>query len=427
MFKKVANTFIIKLLTALINLVIAILISQWLGAGGKGEQSLFVATVSITIYISGLFGYIPVCYLTSQKKTINYYLIGVVWAIISALLAYIILSNTSLINKKYVFYISIITFFAGLSEVNLTIFMIRERIRFYNLAFFIQPLSLIIALFSFFFFVDNFTIYHFIYSFILSHIIMFIGSLSGSYIYFTEIRNFKFQNLLLDFLSMLRYGFFNQAALIFQLIAIRGSFYVLEKLSSIESVGIFSNGIAIIESLRIINRSLALVFYSRVINSSDEKYTNKLFNKFSIISFWLQISALIVIAIIPNQVYIFLFGEDFSSLKHIIILLMPGAIFYGQSFMSAHYFSGKGKHHINMISNIINMIFVIILCFVLVPNYDINGAIWATNVGYIFLFIIQFYFIKKKFKVSILSQVYDKETFTEFQQRFLDYLKERGR
>lgn len=425
MIKKVIHTFTIKVLTALISLGVAILISQWLGANGKGVQSLFVATFSITVLFAGLFGLLPLSYLIPRKATINYYIISNIWSIIAACLVFIILKNISIVQDDFIYYITILTYLASVSEANLSIYLIREKLFFYNIAFFIQPASLIILLFIFYKISVDFTIFHFIHAYLISFIVQFIVSLRGARRYIKEIKNFNIFTIISDSLSMLRYGFFNQSALIFQMIALRGSFYILEKFSTLENIGIYSNAVAIVESIRIINRSLALILFSRIINSENKKYNNKLFKKFSILSFWSQVAAILILIIIPNSLYTFLFGKDFSSLKNIIILLIPGIIFYGQYLISNHYFSGVGKHHINMISNIINMSIVLSLSYILIPKYSLLGAAIATNIAYLSLFLFQYYFINRTFKISYISQVYDKEIFIEYFNKLKIYLANR--
>ena len=52
MIGNILNTLGTRILNAIASLAIAILISNYLGAGGKGEQGLIIATISIIIYSS---------------------------------------------------------------------------------------------------------------------------------------------------------------------------------------------------------------------------------------------------------------------------------------------------------------------------------------------------------------------------------------
>ncbi|MEO8935166.1 MAG: polysaccharide biosynthesis C-terminal domain-containing protein, partial [Xanthomarina sp.] len=147
--------------------------------------------------------------------------------------------------------------------------------------------------------------------------------------------------------------------------------------------------------------------------------SKEVFKKFSIISFWSLGLVMFVLVLIPGSFYVFLFGEDFVSLKSVIALLIPGTVFFGQSLITTHYFSGTGKHHINLVSNLIGMIFILSLSYLLIPNYSIVGAAAASNIGYICLFLVQFYFIRQIYKVSLIDQVYDKIWFGELRKQLI--------
>lgn len=419
MLKKIVNTFLVKILTALINLAVAVLISQWMGASGKGTQGLFLATLAMTTTLTGLFGIIPLCYLVPQKPTLNYYIIANSWAFIASGFTYIFLKVTGLISYDQILLLSFTTLFSALATINLSIYLIREKIPTYNWALFSQTFVLILLIVLFYSFHQEFSIHHYIYSLFGSYVFLFLLSIPGSVRYFREMDKITIKSFGADTKTMFRYGFYNQTALLFQMVSFRGSFYILEKYSSIQDVGIFSNAVSIVESIWIINRSLSLVFYSRIINSKSKEYSKEVFKKFSIISFWSLGLVMFVLVLIPGSFYVFLFGEDFVSLKSVIALLIPGTVFFGQSLITTHYFSGTGKHHINLVSNLIGMIFILSLSYILIPNYSIVGAATASNIGYICLFLVQFYFIRQIYKVSLIDQVYDKIWFGELRKQLI--------
>ena len=56
MLKQIINTFFIRILTGVVNLVIAVIISNLLGAEGKGIQGLVITTISLIIVFTGIIG-----------------------------------------------------------------------------------------------------------------------------------------------------------------------------------------------------------------------------------------------------------------------------------------------------------------------------------------------------------------------------------
>ncbi len=413
MLKKIANTFLTKILTAFINLAVAVLISQWMGAGGKGVQGLFLATLAMTTTLTGLFGVISLSYLVPRKPSLNYYMIANSWAFIASGFSYLFLKVTGLINHDHILLLSFTTLFSALATINLSIYLIREKISTYNWALFSQPFLLILFIILFYNFQEEFSIYHYIYSLLGSYIFLFFLSIKGATLYFKEMESVTIQSLGSDAKEMFRYGFYNQMATLIQMLSFRGSYYILEKFSSIQDVGVYSNAVSIVESIWIINRSLSLVFYSRIINSTSKEYNKEIFQKFSIMAFWLQGLAIFVLLLIPSGFFVFLFGDDFAKLKSIIVILVPGTVFFGQSLITGHYFSGTGKHYINLISNSVGMVLILSFSYLLIPSHSIIGAVIASNIGYICLFLVQFYYIHQIHKISLLDQIFDKRWFAQ--------------
>ena len=54
MFKKIVNTFGTKITAAVINFLIAVLLSQTLGDTGKGTQALLLTTITFIIIFSDI-------------------------------------------------------------------------------------------------------------------------------------------------------------------------------------------------------------------------------------------------------------------------------------------------------------------------------------------------------------------------------------
>ena len=241
----------------------------------------------------------------------------------------------------------------------------------------------------------------------ISYCVLFIYSLSGIRSLVKEKLSLNLAQLNSDVKSMFRYGILNQLATIVQMISFRGSYFILDKYVSINDVGIYSNAVSIAESVWLISRSFSLVFYARMINSRSESYHQRIYKRFSFITFWFQILALAVLISIPASFYIQLFGDEFIEVKSIIIYLIPATIFFGQALISGHYFSGTGRHHINLLSNGIGMVIIISVSMYFIPLYSVKGAALATSLGYLGLLIVQSIFLRKCIGMSPFGKLID--------------------
>ena len=407
MFNKIATTFLTKVLTAFINLAVAVLISRWAGAEGKGIQGLFIATLGMIMTLTGIFGPVSITYLFNKKPSLNFLFISNLWATITSLIIYLILKSIPLIPVEYVLSLAIISFLASVATNNLSVFLIKERITTYNLALFSQPLFNILLIVCFYIYKNSFSIEDYLYSMMISYCVLFIYSLSGIRSLVKEKLSLNLAQLNSDVKSMFRYGILNQLATIVQMISFRGSYFILDKYVSINDVGVYSNAVSIAESVWLISRSLSLVFYARMINSRSESYHQRIYKRFSFITFWFQILALAVLISIPASFYIQLFGDEFIEVKSIIIYLIPATIFFGQALISGHYFSGTGRHHINLLSNGIGMVIIISVSMYFIPLYSVKGAALATSLGYLGLLIVQSIFLRKCIGMSPFGKLID--------------------
>jgi len=56
LFLKIFKTFGVRLSSAIISLLIAVVISQYLGAGGKGEQGIIITTIALILIFANIVG-----------------------------------------------------------------------------------------------------------------------------------------------------------------------------------------------------------------------------------------------------------------------------------------------------------------------------------------------------------------------------------
>ncbi|GAO28598.1 lipopolysaccharide biosynthesis protein [Geofilum rubicundum] len=410
MLKRIASTFITKILSGIINLVIAVLISNWIGAEGKGVQGLYLTTLTLSITALSILGLMPLTYLYPRKPSLNYYLIVYIWSVFSSLALYVFLRLVPLVNDDYVVYIVFTSFISSLVSNNLSIFIIKEKIVFYNLALFSQPLSHIAFIFGFYWVKGSFSVEYYIYALLFSYVVLLCFSLKGFFQLFKEKLSTDYSLIWKDFFNMLRYGLLHQSATIIQLISFRGAYFILDYFSSTSEVGVYSNAISITESIWIISKSLSLVFYSRMINTK-KAFHKSVFQNFIFASFWLQGLAFLFLALIPSSFYIYLFGHEFEELKYLILILLPSSLIFGQSIIIEFYFASIGKHHVNLITSFMGMFIIIALSIWLTPHLSAYGTAIATNIGYVCILIIQNHHIKSNLETSIYQPIFSRAAF----------------
>lgn len=68
MVRKILGNFGVRLLSAIMNLMIAIVVSQYIGATGKGEQSLVLTMIAIVTIFDNMVGGASIVYLTNKLR-----------------------------------------------------------------------------------------------------------------------------------------------------------------------------------------------------------------------------------------------------------------------------------------------------------------------------------------------------------------------
>ena len=81
------------------------------------------------------------------------------------------------------------------------------------------------------------------------------------------------------------------------------------------------------------------------------------------------------------------FGVEYAGGAFALQILLFGVLFYTVSIINENIVSGIGKPHIIMKIIVAAAIVNIVLNFVLIPSFGINGAAIATTVSYVMMFI----------------------------------------
>ena len=149
MIRSILHTLGTKFSVAIINLLIAIAISQYLGADGKGLQGLIIASMAYILIISNIVGGASIVYLSPRSRLKHILLPAYIWAIFISGLAYFALAWSSFIEKEYVPYIVFLTLISSFTAVNNSILIGHEKVKQSNLVGLIQPSFTLLFLFFF--------------------------------------------------------------------------------------------------------------------------------------------------------------------------------------------------------------------------------------------------------------------------------------
>jgi len=124
--------------------------------------------------------------------------------------------------------------------------------------------------------------------------------------------------------------------------------------------GLLANALLIADTIWIFGNSYGTILHSRMLvfsgslsgdrNSGDESAPasqqgkfHKLLSRYVVISATGTLLAVLAAMLVPNALYIFVFGETFSGLKETLFLISPAVIFLGISAPIGHYLHAQNR------------------------------------------------------------------------------------
>ena len=376
---KVVQTFISRFLILILSFGLVIFSTNMWGSEGKGTISIVIANVALVSFFSSIFSGSSTSYFARKFKVEQVLVYSYLWSLIVGTAVPLIFSFAA-IQNEFLYYLIGISVLSSLLSTNISLFIGTQNIRFFNIYTVLQQLVhvLFIAILIYIVKLKDVSVYFLAQIFCLAF--LFLTSL------FLILKKCKFSEFLFSksvFINMFEYGWKTQLSAFIQFLNYRLSFYFLEYFEGIAVVGIFSIGITFSEAIWTITRSIAVVLYSDVVNS-ESREESIVKTKSSIkLSFSLMLVFVLGILIIPDFVYPFIFGKEFSETKLIMLLLAPGILAIAVSDMIGYYFSGIKELKILNIKSIVGLLITVTFSFFAIPKWGIWGACFVTTLSYV--------------------------------------------
>jgi O-antigen/teichoic acid export membrane protein len=408
MVSKILGNFGVRLISAIFNLLIAILVSRYVGAAGKGEQSIVLAMVAIITIFDNMVGGASIVYLASRLNRKNLFLASYLWTILVSVMTYFVLIFVPLVHERYILSVVVLSGISSFVSIHSSILLGKEKLKQFNLLSFLVPGLTLLTLFLQFFFAWNLTPEAYVLALFVAYGCTFLTSILFVRNEWRPEESISNAGLMEAFKSLLYYGFQNQLAHVFQLLSFRLSYFFLERYCGDAEVGIYSNAVSVIESIWMISTSISLWQYARIANSTDVSYTKRITEQLTKYGLLTAFLALVVLLMIPDAFFTWLFGKEFHQLNQLMLLLAPGIWVFNYALIIGHYFSGHGRYLVNAVASGVGLIVTFATAYYFIPSYKIFGAAMAASSSYfVTSFIVIVYFYRDGGKFVIFPSVQD--------------------
>jgi len=420
MLKKIVGTTGTRLLNALINLVILLLITNKIGSEGFGVIALIMVDITIIQMLVDLVAGSALIYFSSRTNAGQLLFPAYLWTafIIFFFFGLSLLTralfpvlHATIIPAGYNIHIMALALLNALMITHYNLLIGRERIKTYNIIFTLQILMMLGAFLTGIFIIKDHSPLSYVHA-------LYAAYATGALLAFVVVLKKSGKLQLKGWPQVLRqvvhFGFISFIANILNVGNKRISFYVLRYFTSLSVLGIYNAGVQLTEGLRIIGQSISLVQFSTISNTQDLEYAKTLTIRLMKFTLALTLSALVILLVIPEDLYSMIFGKDFTDVKPIIIALSPGVMALAANNIFSHYFSGLGNPKVNMWANLVGLVFTIILAFTLIPAFGYIGAATAASASYLSSVIYQYFIFKKATNTRISDWIPVKKDLTDF-------------
>ncbi len=119
--------------------------------------------------------------------------------------------------------------------------------------------------------------------------------------------------------------------------------------------------------------------------------------------------AAIVIAITGNYLFPLFFGNDFTAMYKLMLILLPGFICLGILTLVNVVYIGKGNFRMILIGDIIGLTLVIVFDALFVPRYGAYAAAIISSISYCLVFLFLLTGFKKQFLLPAKEHLFTKK------------------
>lgn len=350
------------------NFLVVVLTARLWGAEGRGSVAMFMADIGLLAIVSNVFTGSSVSYYLNKVKEHRLFLMALLWVSVLSLGGAILFHLFEQENLSLLFFV--ISFVLGIYTFYNSVYIGDQRIGLYNALTVLQPVLALVLMLLIYWTIDNS---------VRAYFIGYALSTSGLtlYSFIKEKSKNQWEKFTKDeFLQSLKFGLQTQLSDFLQFFNTRLSYYFLAYYAGNASVGVFSICVSLSEAMLVVGRSISMVQYSRLLEqNTDKKEARTGTNQVLKLCFFVTLGILVIVNLFPSQLYVWVFGPEFESVKMLLLFLSPGILVGSVADIIGHYFSAMGQLRILVLKSVVGVLVTTILSVIIISKWQINGAV----------------------------------------------------
>ncbi|MFN5459782.1 MAG: hypothetical protein ACK5AY_07725 [Bacteroidota bacterium] len=358
MVRSVLFSFVVRFSAAILNFLVIVLLSNMLGTIGKGICSRYVTVIANALIFCDFVGGPPLVYMSARYRTSSILIPSYLWSLLTSVITIFAFFYFGQFSADELPIMIILSFLNSCIAIHQNILSGKQKFFQLNLVILIQAVILFFSLKYLFTASDDFlelspSPIHYLVALGFSY---GISAMTGFLLLMNIEKSGKSIGIFHFLSEAIRYGFINISGHALQFINQRLSYYLV----SSQTLGVFSNVSSVGESLWLIPNSLATVQYGKISNTSDEKESNQITLNFLKVNILFCALASVIMILLPDNFFSWLFGPDFSGVSEALRYLVPGLFFFSGYLILGHHFSGTGNFILNLKAIAVGLIITLI-------------------------------------------------------------------
>ncbi len=350
------------------NFLVVVLTAQLWGAEGRGSVAMFMADIGLLAIVSNVFTGSSVSYYLNKVAERRLFLMALSWVSVLSLIGAFLFHLFEQEDFSLLFFV--ISFVLGVYSFYNSVYIGDQRIGLYNALTVLQPVLALVLMLLVYWTVDDSCRAYFI-GYALS------ASVLAIYSFVKENGKEKWERFTKEeFFQSLKFGFQTQLSDFLQFFNARLSYYFLAYYVGNASVGVFSICVSLSEAMLVVGRSISMVQYSRLLEqNTDKEEARKGTNQVLKLCFFVTSGVLVVVNCLPAQLYVWVFGPEFESVKMLLLCLSPGILLGSLADIIGHYFSAMGQLRVLVVKSLVGVFVTTALSMIIISKWQIEGAV----------------------------------------------------
>jgi len=161
---------------------------------------------------------------------------------------------------------------------------------------------------------------------------------------------------------------------------------MLQRFLGSEAVGLYSVAVKLAESWYFVPMLITTSLYPAIINAkknSEDEYKNRLQRLHNLLVL-ISIIVAVVTTLVSHPIIAFLYGSEYIAAAPVLNIYIWSGLFVGLGAASSRFLLVEEMHWRDFFRTFSGMVINVLLNIVLIPDYGIEGAAFATLVSYAF-------------------------------------------